>query len=76
MVSIQRFARRANNLGTCIHTEQQVINDGGALKIVPADPQVIYVPVSTGQVVSKAIMARPFYLRLGWPIGLWLKLRF
>ena len=46
MDSIQRLRQSAYNLGNLQSTpQQQVINDGGYIEIVPADPQVIYVPV-------------------------------
>src|SRR5664280_2779683 len=46
MVSIQRLRTAASNVGNLQSTpQQQVVNDGGYIEIVPADPQVIYVPV-------------------------------
>src|ERR1035437_3625264 len=46
MGSIQRLRTSANNVGNLQSTpQQQVVNDGGYIQIVPADPQVIYVPV-------------------------------
>ena len=46
MDSIQRLRQSAYNVGNLQSTpQQQVINDGGDIEIVPADPQVIYVPV-------------------------------
>lgn len=46
MNAIQVLRQSAYNLGNLQSTPQeQVINDGGYIEIVPADPQVIYVPV-------------------------------
>ena len=40
MESIQRLRMSANNLGNLQSTtQQQVINDGGDIQIVPADPR-------------------------------------
>src|ERR1039457_6110751 len=46
MESIQRLRTSANDIGNLQSTpQQQAINDGGYIEIVPANPQVIYVPV-------------------------------
>jgi hypothetical protein len=46
MDSIQRLRALAQNLGNLQSTpQQQVVNDGGYIEILPAEPQVIYVPV-------------------------------
>ena len=60
MDSIQRLRQSAYNLGNLQSTpQQQVINDGGDIEIVPADPQVIYVPVyQPDQVYYQSAMAR------------------
>ena len=60
MDSIQRLRQSAFNLGNLQSTpQQQVINDGGYIEIVPADPQVIYVPVyQPDQVYYQTAMAR------------------
>jgi hypothetical protein len=79
MVSIQRLRTSANNLGNLQSTpQQQVINDGGAIEIVPADPQVIYVPVyQPDQVYYQSDYGSPFItFGIGWPIGLWLNCDF
>ena len=46
MQSIQRLRASASKLGNLQSSpQQQVIADGSNIQIVPADPQVIYVPV-------------------------------
>ena len=46
MASIQRLRATASKLGNLQSSpQQQVITDGSDIEIVPADPQVIYVPV-------------------------------
>ncbi|HEY5503970.1 MAG TPA: DUF3300 domain-containing protein, partial [Sedimentisphaerales bacterium] len=75
MYSIQRLRTSANNLGNLQSTpQQQVINDGGEIEIVPADPQVIYVPVyQPDQVYYQTGYGSPFItFGIGFPIGLWL----
>ena len=75
MVSIQRLRTSAYNLSNLQSTpQQQVINDGGNIEIVPADPQVIYVPVyQPDQVYYQTGYGPPFItFGIGWPIGLWL----
>jgi hypothetical protein len=79
MVSIQRLRASANNLGNLQSTpQQQVINDGGNIEIVPAGPQVIYVPVyQPDQVYYQTDYGPPFItFGIGWPIGLWLNCDF
>ena len=75
MDSIQRLRATASNLGNLQSTpQQQVINDGGDIEIVPADPQVIYVPVyQPDQVYYDAAYGTPFItFGIGWPFGSWL----
>src|ERR1035437_2505257 len=75
MVSIQRLRTSANNLGNLQSTpQQQVVNDGGEIEIVPADPQVIYVPVyQPDQVYYQTGYGSPFItFGIGFPIGVWL----
>jgi hypothetical protein len=75
MGSIQRLRTSANNLGNLQSTpQQQVVNDGGNIEIVPADPQVIYVPVyQPDQVYYQTDYGSPFIsFGIGFPIGLWL----
>lgn len=46
MASVQRLRLSAQNMGNLQSTpQQQVVNDGGDVEILPADPNVIYVPV-------------------------------
>jgi hypothetical protein len=55
--------------------QQQVMNDGGEIEIVPADPQVIYVPVyQPDEVYYQSGFSLTF--GLGLPIGLWLNCDF
>jgi hypothetical protein len=51
-----------------------VVNDGGYIEIVPADPQVIYVPVyQPDQVYYETAYGSPYItFGVGFPIGLWL----
>ena len=53
MASIQRLRAEASKLGNLQSSpQQQVITDGSDIEIVPADPQVIYVPVYQPDQVS------------------------
>jgi hypothetical protein len=75
MVSIQRLRTSASKVGNLQSTpQQQVVNDGGEIEIVPADPQVIYVPVyQPDQVYYQTCYGPPFItFGIGFPIGLWL----
>lgn len=75
MNSIQRLRASANNLGNLQSTpQQQVMNDGGIIEIVPADPQVIYVPVYQPDVVYyQNGFGSPFItFGIGFSIGGWL----
>ena len=75
MSSIQRLRASANNLGNLQSTpQQQVVNDGGNIEIVPADPQVIYVPVYQPDVVYyQSGFGSPFItFGMGFAIGGWL----
>ena len=79
MDSIQRLRQSAFNLGNLQSTpQQQVINDGGEIEIVPTDPQVIYVPVyQPDQVYYQTCYGPPFItFGIGFPIGLWLNCDF
>ena len=79
MGSIQRLRTSANNVGNLQSTpQQQVVNDGGNIEIVPADPQVIYVPVyQPDQVYYQTAYGTPFItFGIGFPIGLWLDFDF
>ena len=83
MKSIQHLRAQAWDAGTLITTpEQQVVTEGDSITIVPAQPQVIYVPqyepevvyvsedsgVSTGAAVATAAIS----FAAGMAIGAWL----
>jgi hypothetical protein len=75
MDSIQRLRQSAANLGNLQSTpQQQIINDGGEIEIVPADPQVIYVPVYQPSVIYyQSAYGSPFItFGLGFAVGTWL----
>jgi hypothetical protein len=75
MNSIQRLRATASKLGNLQSSpQQQVIADGSDIEIVPADPQVIYVPVyQPAQVYYDAPYGAPFItFGIGWPFGLWM----
>ena len=75
MASIQRLRATASKLGNLQSSpQQQVIADGGDIEIVPADPQVIYVPVyQPDQVYYDAPYGAPYItFGIGWPFGLWM----
>ena len=79
MDSIQRLRTSANNIGNLQSTpQQQVINDGGYIEIVPANPQVIYVPVyQPDQVYYQTAYGTPFItFGIGFAIGGWLDFDF
>ena len=75
MNSIQRLRATASKLGNLQSSpQQQVIADGSDIEIIPADPQVIYVPVyQPDQVYYDSAFGSPFMtFGIGWPIGAWL----
>jgi hypothetical protein len=79
MNSIQRLRTSAYNIGNLQSTpQQQVINDGGYIEIVPVGPQVIYVPVyQPDQVYYQTSYGSPFItFGIGYPIGVWLNCDF
>jgi hypothetical protein len=79
MESIQRLRQTAANFGNLQSTpQQQVVNDGGEIEIIPADPQVIYVPVyEPAQVYYQTDYGAPFItFGLGFAIGSWLNCDF
>jgi hypothetical protein len=79
MESIQRLRQSAYNVGNLQSTpQQQVINDGSDIEIVPADPQVIYVPVyQPDQVYYQTAYGSPFItFGIGFAIGGWLNCDF
>jgi Protein of unknown function (DUF3300) len=75
MDSIQRLRAQAQALGNLPSTPQEtVITDNGAIEIVPANPQVMYVPVYQPQVVYyQRPYGSPFIsFGVGLAVGLWL----
>jgi hypothetical protein len=79
MDSIQRLRQSAYNVGNLQSTpQQQVINDGDYIEIIPADPQVIYVPIyQPDQVYYQTAYGPPFItFGIGFPIGVWLNCDF
>jgi hypothetical protein len=69
--SIQRLRASASKLGNLQSSpQQQVVADGGNIEIVPADPQVIYVPVyQPAQVYYDTAYGSPFItFGIGWPM--------
>jgi hypothetical protein len=76
MNSIQRLRAQAQSLGNLQSTPQQnVIVDSGVVEIVPANPEVIYVPTYDPTIVfhRHAMFGTPFItFGLGLSIGAWL----
>jgi len=79
MVAVQRLRAMAYSQGNLVTTpEQQVIVDGENVEIVPAQPQVIYVPVYDPTVIyfRRAYFGGGFggfwSFGRGFPIGAWL----
>jgi hypothetical protein len=75
MNSIQRLRTSAYNLSNLQSTpQQQVIDDGGYIEIVPVDTQVIYVPVyQPDQVYYQSAGGSPFItFGVSYAIGGWL----
>lgn len=77
MDSIQRLRAQAQALGNLLSTPQQtVVVDQGIIEIVPAAPQVIYVPVYQPEVVYVQPPPAPgrFYVSFGpgLLVGAWL----
>lgn len=75
MASIQRLRATASKLGNLQSTpQQQVITDGSDIEIVPADPQLIYVPVyQPDQVYNDDAYGPPFItFGIGGPFGSWM----
>ena len=75
MDSIQRLRTTAKNLGNLQSTpQQQVVMDGSDIEILPADPEVIYVPVyQPATVFYQSGFGAPFItFGIGFPIGFWL----
>lgn len=79
MSSIQRLRARAKAAGTLVSTPQhEVIVDQSAIRIVPAQPQVIYVPQYDPQVVyvdddnDGEVLAGAIAFTAGLAMGAWL----
>jgi len=79
MNSIQRLRTSAYNLGNLQSApQQQVIDDGGCIEIVPVDTDVIYVPVyQPAEVYYQSANGSPFItFSIGYAIGTWLNCDF
>jgi hypothetical protein len=77
MDSIQRLRAQAQSLGNLQSTPQEtVVVDNGVIEIVPANPEVIYIPAYQPEIVfhrRALIGAGPFItFGLGFAIGSWL----
>ncbi|MEI9963102.1 MAG: DUF3300 domain-containing protein [Limisphaerales bacterium] len=76
MDSIQRLRASAQNFGNLQSTpQQQVVYDSGDIEILPADPQVIYVPVYSPDVIYYR-SGFGISFGIGFPIGGWLNCDF
>jgi hypothetical protein len=79
MDSIQRLRAQAQALGNLPSTPQEnVFTDDGIIEILPADPEVIYLPVyECDMVYFQSPYGVPFIsFGVGWPVGLWLNYDF
>ena len=76
MDSVQRLRTDAYNVGNLQTTpQQQVVNDGGDIEILPADPNVIYLPdYQPDQVYYQGGFGLSF--GISYPIGIWLNCDF
>ncbi|MBI5693566.1 MAG: DUF3300 domain-containing protein [Verrucomicrobia bacterium] len=77
MQAIQRLRARARAAGTLIDSaEQQIISEANVIRIVPAQPDVLYVPYyePTYLYAERPIVYGAPFLRFGpgWPVGSWL----
>jgi hypothetical protein len=75
MDSIQRLRAQAQALGNLQTTPQEnVVTDDGSIEIVPADPQVMYVPVyQPDMVYFQQAYGSPFItFGVGLAVGAWL----
>jgi len=79
--SIQRLRGQAKDAGNLVtNKQQQVVTEGEAIKIVPAEPQVIYVPqynpevvyVDNGPSTGEVVAATAISFGVGLAIGAWL----
>ncbi|HXC02071.1 MAG TPA: DUF3300 domain-containing protein [Opitutaceae bacterium] len=72
MNSIQQLRARARAAGTLVDTpQQQVVMEDDKICIVPAQPEVIYVPVYDPDVVYEE-GGPPLAFGAGCPVGVWL----
>jgi hypothetical protein len=79
MTSIQRLRAQAQALGNLQSTPQEnVVADAGSIEILPADPQMIYVPVyQPDMVYFQRPFGNPFIsFGLGFAVGGWLNYDF
>jgi hypothetical protein len=75
MNSVQRLRTDAYNLGNLVSTpQQQVVDDGGYIEIIPASPSNIYVPdYQPSQVYYQQPYGSPYItFSAGFVIGPWL----
>ena len=74
MQSVQRLRQQASNLGNLITTpEQQVVIEQSYVRIIPAQPEIIYIPVYQPQVVYYQ-PASFITFGIGCHLGSWLDL--
>ncbi len=79
MASIQRLRAQAQSLGNLQTTaQQQVVADDGDIEIVPANPDVIYVPTyAPDSVYYQSAYGGSFIsFGIGFPVGVWLNCDF
>jgi hypothetical protein len=71
LASVQRLRAEAQAAGNLQPTtpQQQVLNDSGAIRIEPVDPNQMYVPQYDPNLVYDS--AYPESFGVGYPIGLW-----
>ena len=76
MKSVQQLRVQARAAGTLVDTPQQQVDlEGDSIRIVPTQPETIYVPVYDPAVVYETPVgyAGPFItFGLGFPVGAWL----
>ena len=76
MESVQRLRTTALSLGNLQSSpQQQVINDGGQIEVVPVAPDVMYVPQYDPSIVY-VDSGCDIGFGIGFPIGLWLNCDF
>lgn len=70
LASVQRLRAQAQAAGNLQSTAQeQIVDDNGAIRIEPVDPNVLYVPQYDPNLVYTGPC--PIYYGDGYPIGLW-----